>query len=97
MLLFIAFACNTPPKEDGNNKQLAELIANNEYLPLVKSMALETMKSGFNAGSGYPEVQNMLHKQLEELRVKYLDSDELTQDYLDSYLSAIGNRNGQGR
>ena len=43
----------------------------------------------------YAEVQNMLHQQLEELRVNYQDSDELTKTYLDSYLSAIGNRNRQ--
>lgn len=45
----------------------------------------------------YADVQNMLHQQLEELRAKYQDSDELTKDYLDSYLSAMSDRNGQGR
>ena len=45
----------------------------------------------------YADVQNMLHQQLEELRVKYQDSDELSKSYLDSYLSTISERSNQGR
>jgi hypothetical protein len=38
------------------DKELAEKIRTNEYFPLVKTKALEVMKTGFNAGDGYREV-----------------------------------------
>ena len=82
LLLIIAFACTTPPKKDGNNKQLADAISKNEYFPLVKSMALETMKSGFNAGSGYREVWIRDYNTFIELASYVFPKEELKENLL---------------
>jgi hypothetical protein len=37
----------------------------------------------------YAEVQAQLHKRLEELRAQYGDSDELQQQYLETYLERM--------
>jgi hypothetical protein len=55
LLLPLAFTCLAQVKKN-ENKELAEKIAKNVYFPFVKSKALEVMKAGFNAGSGYREV-----------------------------------------
>ncbi len=55
MLFLLAFACATPAKKS-ENKELSDQIAKNEYIPFVKTKALEIMKTGFNAGDGYREV-----------------------------------------
>jgi len=47
------------------------------------------MKSVYD-NPAYAEVQEMLHKRLEELRIKYGDSDELNQEFLQKYLDARG-------
>jgi arylsulfatase A-like enzyme len=46
----------------------------------------DEMRNIYN-DSAYSEIQKMLHTRLNELRVKYGDSDELTQQFLDDYLS----------
>lgn len=57
LLFILVFACNTPVNKSKNeNKTLAEQILANEYFPLVKTKAMEIMKTGFNAGDGYREV-----------------------------------------
>ncbi len=57
LLFILVFACNTPVNKSKNeNKTLAEQISANEYFPLVKTKAMEIMKTGFNAGDGYREV-----------------------------------------
>lgn len=47
----------------------------------------DEMKSVYN-DPAYADVQKMLHLKLEELRAKYGDSDELTQQFLDRYLES---------
>ncbi len=82
VLLVIAFACSTPVKKEANNKQLAGSIAKNEYFPIVKNMALETMKSGFNAGSGYREVWIRDYNTFIELASKVFPKEELKENLL---------------
>ena len=81
ILLVIAFACSTPVKKD-DNKQLADSIAKNEYFPLVKSKALEIMKTGFNAGEGYREVWIRDYNTFIELASKVFPKEELKENLL---------------
>ncbi len=81
-LLIAAFACSTPVKKEANNKQLADSIAKNEYFPFVKSKALEIMKSGFNAGSGYREVWIRDYNTFIELASKVFPKEELKENLL---------------
>jgi hypothetical protein len=37
----------------------------------------------------YADIQTMLHKKLQELREKYGDSDELSQQFLQTYLKSV--------
>ncbi len=53
ILLFISCACQSPSR---TARQLAGQISRDTLLPAVKSMARETVLSGFNAGDGYAEV-----------------------------------------
>lgn len=55
ILLLIAFA-NVSQANKKLNKELAAQIKKNEYIPFVKSKAIDVVKSGFNAGDGYGEV-----------------------------------------
>lgn len=55
LLLLTVFMATAQEKKAGN-KILVEKIKANQYFPLVKSKALEVMKTGFNAGDGYREV-----------------------------------------
>ncbi len=82
IFLVIAFACSTPVKEKTNNKQLADSIAKNEYFPLVKSKALEVMKTGFNAGDGYREVWIRDYNTFIELASKVFPKEELKENLL---------------
>jgi len=82
ILLVVAFACSTPVKKEGNNKQLAESIAKNEYFPLVKSKALEVMKTGFNAGDGYREVWIRDYNTFIELAAQVFPKEELKENLL---------------
>jgi len=81
IVLFLAFACTTPLKKD-NNKQLTDSIANNQYFPLVKSKALEIMKTGFNAGDGYREVWIRDYNTFIELASKVFPKEELKENLL---------------
>lgn len=81
IVLFLAFACTTPLKKD-NNKQLADSIANNQYFPLVKSKALEIMKTGFNAGDGYREVWIRDYNTFIELAAQVFPKEELKENLL---------------
>ena len=51
--IFIISACQAPPN---TTRQLAEQISQDTLMQTVKSMARETVSSGFNAGDGYAEV-----------------------------------------
>ncbi len=82
LLLIAVFACSTPVKKEANNKQLAESIVKNEYFPFVKSKAIEIMKSGFNAGSGYREVWIRDYNTFIELASNVFPKEELKENLL---------------
>ena len=46
------------------------------------------MKSVYN-NPAYADVQKDMHKRLNELRIKYGDSDAIDQHYLKEYLKAV--------
>lgn len=82
ILLMIAFACSTPAKKEAIDKELAAKIAQNEYFPLVKSKALEIMKTGFNAGDGYREVWIRDYNTFIELAAQVFPKEELKENLL---------------
>ena len=47
----------------------------------------EEMHSYYN-DPAYAEIKDMLHKKLTEIRTKYKDSDELSEEYLKTYMEA---------
>lgn len=54
IVLFSLWSCgNQQPKRSA---ELLLKVTNDPYFPVVKKMALEVMKAGFNAGDGYREV-----------------------------------------
>jgi hypothetical protein len=82
ILLLFAFACSTPVKKEAINKELAAKIAQNEYFPLVKTKALEVMKTGFNAGDGYREVWIRDYNTFIELAAQVFPKEELKENLL---------------
>ena len=62
--------------------ELAAKIDTNTYFPLVKSKALETMKTGFNAGDGYREVWIRDYNTFIELASKVFPKEELKENLL---------------
>jgi Glycosyl hydrolase 36 superfamily, catalytic domain len=71
--------------EQFNNKpkiELAGKLENNEYIPFVKNLALEVMKSGFNAGDGYSEVWIRDYNTFIELATQVFPKDELKENLL---------------
>ena len=81
ILLVVALACSTPVKKT-ENKELADLISKNEYFPLVKTKALEIMKTGFNAGDGYREVWIRDYNTFIELAAQVFPKEELKENLL---------------
>ncbi len=81
MLCVLAFACSTPV-EKSENKALAQKIATDENIPLVKAKALEIMKSGFNAGSGYREVWIRDYNTFIELAAQVFPKEELRENLM---------------
>ncbi len=51
--VFVVYACQAP---SGTDRELAAQIHQDTLMQTTKSMAWETVKSGFNAGDGYAEV-----------------------------------------
>lgn len=62
--------------------ELAAKIETNTYFPLVKSKALEVMKTGFNAGDGYREVWIRDYNTFIELASKVFPKEELKENLL---------------
>jgi len=81
MVILLAFACASPVKNIGN-KGLTEQIEKNEYFHLVKSKALEIMKTGFNAGDGYREVWIRDYNTFLELASNVFPKEELKENLL---------------
>jgi len=83
LLFILVFACNTPVnKNENENKMLAEQISANEYFPLVKTKAMEIMKTGFNAGDGYREVWIRDYNTFIELAAQVFPKEELKENLL---------------
>jgi glycogen debranching enzyme len=81
VLALIACSSAAPAKKTGN-KELAEQIAKNVYFPFVKAKALEVMKAGFNAGSGYREVWIRDYNTFIELASKVFPKEELRENLM---------------
>ena len=81
ILLLIAFA-NVSQANKKLNKELAAQIEKNEYIPFVKSKALEVMKTGFNAGDGYREVWIRDYNTFIELAAQVNDKSVLKENLL---------------
>ena len=80
-VLVMLMACSSSVKK-GADKELAGLVAQNEYFPLVKGKALEIMKTGFNAGDGYREVWIRDYNTFIELAVQVFPKEELKENLL---------------
>ncbi len=81
LLLILVFACSTPVKKN-ENKELSDQFAKNEYIPFVKTKALEIMKTGFNAGDGYREVWIRDYNTFIELAAQVFPKEELKENLL---------------
>lgn len=81
LLMTFTFACTTSVKKSADT-DLAGQIRNNEYFPLVKAKALEVMKTGFNAGSGYREVWIRDYNTFIELAAQVFPKEELKENLL---------------
>ncbi len=81
LLLLLAFACAVPVNK-AKNKELANQITKNEYFPLVKTKAIEIMKTGFNAGDGYREVWIRDYNTFIELASQVFPKEELKENLL---------------
>lgn len=81
ILALLAFVHAAPAKKPGN-KELADQIAKNEYFAFVKDKALEIMKAGFNAGSGYREVWIRDYNTFIELAAQVFPKDVMKENLL---------------
>lgn len=78
LVFFMSCRSQTSNKAD----ELATKIETNEYFPLVKSKALEIMKTGFNAGDGYREVWIRDYNTFIELAAQVFPKEELKENLL---------------
>ena len=81
MLLMLAMACTTPVHRM-TNKEIADKIAKDKKFQLVKTKALEVMKTGFNAGDGYREVWIRDYNTFIELATKVFKKEILKENLL---------------
>jgi len=81
ILLLLAFSCSAQDTKK-TNKELAGQIAKNEYIPFVKSKALEVMKTGFNAGDVYREVWIRDYNTFIELAAQVFPKEVLKENLL---------------
>ena len=81
ILLLLAFSCVAQNSKKAK-RALANQIAKNEYIPFVKSKALEVMKTGFNAGDGYREVWIRDYNTFIELAAQVFPKEDLKEKLL---------------
>jgi len=81
LMLLLAISCSAQETKKAN-RELADQIAKNEYIPFVKSKALEVMKAGFNAGDGYREVWIRDYNTFIELAAQVFPKEELKENLL---------------
>ncbi|MFA5329882.1 MAG: hypothetical protein WC384_18950 [Prolixibacteraceae bacterium] len=78
ILIFGSCQSQSSKKQAG----LAQKIAADENIPLVKAKALEIMKTGFNAGSGYREVWIRDYNTFIELAAQVFPKEELRENLM---------------
>jgi len=88
-MAFILCYCSSPVNV-AENKVLLEKIKNDKNLEIVKSMAVETVKTGFNAGDGYGEVWIRDYNTFIELSAEVYDKQTI-KDNLLVFLRMQGN------
>jgi hypothetical protein len=81
VVTLLLFACKSPEKKLVE-KSLAEKISQDEKFTLVKTKALEIMKTGFNAGDGYREVWIRDYNTFIELASNVFPKEELKENLL---------------
>lgn len=81
IVLMFVYSCDLPKKE-AQNKELVAKIKNDKNFQLVKTKALEIMKTGFNAGDGYREVWIRDYNTFIELASNVFPKDELKENLL---------------
>jgi glycogen debranching enzyme len=79
--LMFVFSCALPKKGD-QNKEIVAKVKNDQNFQLVKTKALEIMKTGFNAGDGYREVWIRDYNTFIELASKVFPKEELKENLL---------------
>jgi len=77
--LFFAFSCTAQQEVDN---KLLQNIKNDETFKFVKAKALEVMKTGFNAGSGYREVWIRDYNTFIELAARDFNKELLKENLL---------------
>jgi len=81
LMLLLAISCSAQETKKAN-RELADKKKKNEYIPFVKSKALEVMKAGFNAGDGYREVWIRDYNTFIELAAQVFPKEELKENLL---------------
>jgi len=81
VVTLLLFGCKSPEKKPAE-KSLAEKISQDEKFALVKTKALEIMKTGFNAGDGYREVWIRDYNTFIELASNVFPKEELKENLL---------------
>jgi len=82
LLTIILFLVSCQVQSSKNQTELAKKIITDENMPFVKAKALEIMKSGFNAGSGYREVWIRDYNTFIELAAQVFPKEELKENLL---------------
>lgn len=80
ILFFLSFSCKFG--SPGKKNELVEKIRKNEYFAFTRQLALEVMKTGFNAGDGYREVWIRDYNTFIELAAQVFDKETLKENLL---------------
>ncbi|WP_428232659.1 GH36-type glycosyl hydrolase domain-containing protein [Flavobacterium sp.] len=83
LLAAIAFASTAAAQQKIKiDKELSEKIKNDQYMPFVKSRALEVIKTGINAGDGYREVWIRDYNTFIELALQVTKKEDIKENLL---------------
>ena len=82
LIVFIMVLCFIGCTAQNTNKELVDKILANKEFEQVQNMALEVVKTGFNAGEGYGEVWIRDYNTFIELSAKVFDAKELEENLL---------------
>jgi len=82
-IVVLSFALTaTAQSKSSIDKNLADKIKNDSYMPFVKNKALEVMKTGVNAGDGYREVWIRDYNTFIELAVQVTKKEDIKENLL---------------